>query len=145
MSFYAVQFYDGPEYDVELMPEGHAWKAKVNGEDYQLRLLGTCRKRGLVVEIDGQRVYLPWDIEDVNSFQNTIKDVSVNLPSHNAKKKMIYCGDEQSISIPSPISGVLIDILVDAGEEVMEGEPIIVLEAMKMENVIYAPCAGKIK
>lgn len=145
MSFYAVQLCDGFEYDVELMPEGHAWKAKVDGEDYQLRLVGTCPRRGLVIELDGQRVYLPWDKREANTFQSIIKDVSVHLPQQQTKKPSICCGDDEHLSLPSPISGVLIDILVDAGEEVEEGDPIMVLEAMKMENVIYAPCAGKVK
>jgi biotin carboxyl carrier protein len=35
--------------------------------------------------------------------------------------------------------------LVKEGDEVKEGTPIVVLEAMKMENDIVAPCAGKIK
>jgi biotin carboxyl carrier protein len=41
--------------------------------------------------------------------------------------------------------GKVIDILVKEGEEVLEYQDVLVLEAMKMENAIPAPAAGRIK
>ncbi len=38
--------------------------------------------------------------------------------------------------------GKIIDILVEEGSEVKEGEPIIILEAMKMQNEIASHVTG---
>ena len=47
--------------------------------------------------------------------------------------------------IVAPMPGKVIDILVKAGETVLEYQDVLILEAMKMENAIPAPEAGKIK
>ena len=39
----------------------------------------------------------------------------------------------------------LVKVLVEVGQEVAEGDPVIVLEAMKMENNINADKAGSVK
>jgi acetyl/propionyl-CoA carboxylase alpha subunit len=38
----------------------------------------------------------------------------------------------------APISGAIVDIRVKPGETVKRGQDLIVLEAMKMENILYA-------
>jgi len=47
--------------------------------------------------------------------------------------------------IGSPLQGRLSDILVKRGEEVEEGTPLFVIEAMKMETTISAPRKGVVK
>jgi pyruvate carboxylase subunit B len=47
--------------------------------------------------------------------------------------------------IPSPMPGIIIKYEVQVGSEVQVDDPVVILEAMKMENVITAPVAGKIK
>ena len=42
-------------------------------------------------------------------------------------------------SIKAPMPGSIIDIKVEAGQKVKEGETLLILEAMKMENAITAP------
>jgi len=39
----------------------------------------------------------------------------------------------------SPMPGLLVSLAVGAGQEVKEGEPLAVVEAMKMENSLLAP------
>lgn len=48
-------------------------------------------------------------------------------------------------TLRAPMPGMVKQVLVQEGEEVPAGHPLIVLEAMKMENVIRSPQAGKIK
>ena len=43
--------------------------------------------------------------------------------------------------LASPMPGLVIKSLVKAGDTVEKGDPLIVLEAMKMENVLKAPSA----
>jgi len=44
--------------------------------------------------------------------------------------------------VSSPMPGLVLKILAQEGDEVSEGQPLIVLEAMKMENVLNAPADG---
>jgi pyruvate carboxylase subunit B len=45
----------------------------------------------------------------------------------------------------APIPGTIIRYLVKEGDEVQAGTPIVILEAMKMENEILSPVTGKVK
>jgi acetyl/propionyl-CoA carboxylase alpha subunit len=47
--------------------------------------------------------------------------------------------------IKAPIPGLIARVLVEPGAEVESGAPVLVLEAMKMENEIRAPRAGKVQ
>ena len=46
--------------------------------------------------------------------------------------------------VNSPMPGTILDVKVTVGQAVKEGDLVVILEAMKMENEIYAPCAGTI-
>lgn len=46
--------------------------------------------------------------------------------------------------IACPMPGTIIDIKVNVGDSVAEGQILVVFEAMKMENEIVAPCAGTV-
>jgi biotin carboxyl carrier protein len=49
-----------------------------------------------------------------------------------------------SKQIVAPMPGKVIDILVKVGDEVLEYQEVLILEAMKMENAIPAPESGKV-
>lgn len=47
--------------------------------------------------------------------------------------------------IKAPMPGLIFDIKVHEGEEVKKGDPVLILEAMKMENIIKSPGDGVVK
>ena len=47
-------------------------------------------------------------------------------------------------AIKAPMPGTLLDVKVSVGSTVSEGQVVAVLEAMKMENDICTPVAGKV-
>ena len=46
--------------------------------------------------------------------------------------------------ITSPMPGNILSVNVAAGDTVQKGQVLMILEAMKMENEIMAPCDGKV-
>jgi biotin carboxyl carrier protein len=54
-------------------------------------------------------------------------------------------GEQGMKQIVAPMPGKVVDILVKTGEEVLEYQEVLILEAMKMENAIPSPEAGKVK
>lgn len=49
------------------------------------------------------------------------------------------------LAIKAPIPGLVVKILVEKGSEITDGQPVMLLEAMKMENEIRSPRAGIVK
>jgi len=47
--------------------------------------------------------------------------------------------------LTAPMPGIVRQVNVDTGQKVRKGQPLMVLEAMKMEHQIIAPQAGKIE
>jgi len=47
--------------------------------------------------------------------------------------------------VQAPMPGKLVRVLVRAGQDVGAGQGLVVMEAMKMENEIRAPRAGRVK
>ncbi|MBR4906482.1 MAG: biotin/lipoyl-binding protein [Clostridia bacterium] len=46
--------------------------------------------------------------------------------------------------VRAPMPGNILQVNVNPGDVVKEGQQLMILEAMKMENEILAPCAGKV-
>jgi oxaloacetate decarboxylase alpha subunit len=47
--------------------------------------------------------------------------------------------------IKAPLAGSIIDVLVEVGDSVSDGDPLVIVEAMKMETEIRASCSGKVQ
>ncbi|HEY5959273.1 MAG TPA: biotin/lipoyl-containing protein [Polyangiaceae bacterium] len=45
----------------------------------------------------------------------------------------------------SSIVGIVVSVVVKVGQEVKVGEPLLVLEAMKMESTVASPLSGRVK
>ena len=44
--------------------------------------------------------------------------------------------------LKAPMPGLIVDVRVQPGQAVFKGDPLLVLEAMKMENILKAPADG---
>jgi len=76
------------------------------------------------------------------TFQLKIKD---NLDLLLEKLGMNDNNTQKLTFIKAPMPGLILNINVKEGQEVKEGDPIMVLEAMKMENVLKSPGTGVIR
>ena len=50
-----------------------------------------------------------------------------------------------SVEVKATMPGKILEVLVKVGDQVKEDDEILMLEAMKMENPIYAPADGTVK
>jgi len=95
---------------------------------------------------------------ELSHTKNSCKEMTVSVNGNDYKvqiqdtydaliKKMglLSTASQKVSDIKAPMPGLVIDILVESGEEIEEGTPLVVLSAMKMENIILAPNGGIIK
>ena len=92
----------------------------------------------------------------MSNFDDKEYKVKVNNNTHNIyifndldaliKEMGFEIGTTKKINeIKAPMPGLILDINVRVGQEVIEDEALLILEAMKMENVITSPRDGVIK
>ncbi|EZH72212.1 acetyl-COA carboxylase [Aquimarina atlantica] len=77
-----------------------------------------------------------------NSYQVNIAN---ELDSRIAAMGFSIGSSKQVNAIKAPMPGLLLDVQVEIGQEVKEDDPLLILEAMKMENIILSPRDGVIK
>ncbi len=49
------------------------------------------------------------------------------------------------LQLKAPMPGLVLSVLVKEGQEVVKGESLLILEAMKMENIIKSPTSGVVQ
>lgn len=77
-----------------------------------------------------------------NSYQIQI-DTPLDLLIEQLGFELSSSGKVSTIEAPMP--GLILEVAVSEGQEVSEGDTLLILEAMKMENVITSPVDGTIK
>lgn len=85
-----------------------------------------------ILEEEGQETARPSQQIAPSSAQEPAVPVTIS-PVHAGHREM-----------KSPLSGRVVTISVQVGQTVKEGDPLMILEAMKMNNYIYAPHGGQI-
>jgi biotin carboxyl carrier protein len=73
--------------------------------------------------------------------------ISVESPFSYKRRKYLAKNKEDSKveKIQAPMPGKIVEFLVEENQEIKEGEPLLILEAMKMQNEIVSNIHGKIK
>lgn len=75
--------------------------------------------------------------------QGRRKKVTPIRKGQSAKKTEQPVADGNGVAAPMP--GLIVRLEKEVGDEVKEGDTVVVLEAMKMENALKAPANGRIK
>ena len=81
------------------------------------------------------------------NINNTIYEVNIQNDLDQLIKEMGFeVGKSKQVNaIKAPMPGLILEISVSPGQEVNEGDNLLILEAMKMENSFYSPRQGIIK
>jgi len=96
----------------------------------------------LCVEVDGHRqaVTVLKDIEGFNLFING-QAVPFNITKPDYGETLETTPEAH---FNAPMNGTIVDVMVNAGDHVNQGDTLIVMEAMKMQHAINAPSNGQI-
>ena len=65
-------------------------------------------------------------------------------PKSEPVKSSAPAGSAGSIKVEAPMPGTVLKVNVKVGDTVEEGQAVVILEAMKMENEIAAPKSGTV-
>ena len=100
------------------------------------------------VTIDGEAFEV--DLEpDGNSWKATVEGETFTIevgsaPPKSEKKRRSTKKRKKSGVVSSTIPGKIITVEVEVGQDVSEGDVILILEAMKMQNEVSAPISGTV-
>ena len=103
-------------------------------------------RRDLDVEVNGKRFSVKAWVPDIAP---SVVGVALGGAGGGAKPKRAAAptggGGAGSGNVAVPMQGTIVKVLVEVGQTVENGAPVIVLEAMKMENQINAEKSGVVK
>ncbi len=122
------------------------YKLKINGNDYAVTV---NEVDGSVAEVEVNGT--PFKVE----FEKPVKKAAAPVSKPAAPKATPAGAPEVKVSKPaaaggagsavtSPLPGVILEVSVKVGDTVKRGDKVMVLEAMKMENVIEATADGTV-
>ncbi len=132
----------GPAVAHELHLAPVEFNITLHGESYHIRVSGAGRKK------DGRKPYyirVNDKLEEVHL--EPLQEVLAGVPEAQdlgakagpARPKPSKPGD-----VASPMPGRVIKVLVSKGDTVKLGDPVLIIEAMKMESRVPAPIAGTV-
>ena len=102
----------------------------VNHGSYKVEISSVDKSAKKVeVRVNGRK----FEIQYKDRYDDLLK--SMGMESTDAGKHM---------NVKAPMPGMVLEILVKTGDSVEKGTPLLILEAMKMENVIKSPGDGLI-
>ncbi|HEX9118393.1 MAG TPA: biotin/lipoyl-containing protein [Anaerolineae bacterium] len=136
---------DGRSYTVDLkldQRKDSELDVVVNGETLRVVApdLNVAPERDVWVIVDGR----PYEV----LFDRDLHWIKAHGGLHRLEVHDVDAWRTRTISgdarVKAPIPGLVTRILVKVGDEVTAGQPLLVLEAMKMENEIRAPRRGQV-
>jgi len=115
----------------------------MHGETYHIKITGTGhekeRLRPFYVTVDGI-------LEEI--MIETLGEMGIVAEAEAAAGRPVKGSKHPRATKPGHVTtsmpGTVVDVLVKVGDDVNEGDPVLVTEAMKMETEVQAPISGKV-
>ena len=129
---------DGVRYEAD--PPAHAELSDIEGSPVRLVKIGTHVYRVVAQKRQGRGKYRLWidgyrfEAEALDERTRSIRDLSA-----------VRAGPTGPAPIVAPMPGLIVRVSVKVGDNVVAGQGVVVMEAMKMENELRATAAGVVK
>jgi len=124
------------------MPE---YKIVVDGRTYTVNI-GRIMDDRVDVTLDGKTYQV--EVEAPLKKASKTPVIKRNRQVHNAAEVPDRTSPPGMLAgsgeVIAPLPGLILKILVKDGDTVSEGQPVLIMEAMKMENEIEAPVSGTV-
>jgi glutaconyl-CoA decarboxylase len=121
----------GTDFPVRTVRQGEIMTVYVNERPYQVQLLAAAAEGPAKVLVDAKE----YEVE--------LKGAAGRRPAAGAPKRPAPPGGAGAIT--SQMTGRIIRVDVEPGKQVKEGDVLLIIEAMKMENEVLSPAAGTVK
>ena len=139
------------EYTVKFK-QNSLLKGQVEGQDFELdiikkdevsyHLIKDNKSYNIeIVEVDNEGKIVNLKINGVPYLGKALSEMDLLLKEMG----MDNLSTKKLKELKAPMPGLVLDIQVNEGDEVNEGDKLVVLEAMKMENNLKAESGGKVK
>lgn len=125
------------------------YKVKIDNQVFSVEIQD-LRARPIIATVNGQPIEV-WPENDSSSLKPVHPSDPVAQPTgdHQFAARQAQLAAPQSSSasdeLRAPIPGVIVSIAVQIGDEVDSGQELLVIEAMKMKNIIRSPRRGVIE
>lgn len=141
---------DENNYTIEAERNGKEINFKLNGKEYKAEIIESAPGLFSILFGDGKQREILANKTSEGNFNLYInaKEYPVTiLDSLSFEKEKIRKKDLKTSGwkIKAQIPGKIVKILKKEGDEVLKGEGVLIMEAMKMQNELKAPEKGKIK
>jgi biotin carboxyl carrier protein len=121
------------------------YKITIAGQTYDV-VVGDLMSSPVEVSVDGTtyQIELP---ESASAAASTTPSIAtpktVNASPQAVVRPSVPTSGGDGV-IRSPMPGRIVDVSVSVGDSVTKGQPILILESMKMENTIASPIDGTV-
>lgn len=122
---------------------------KIDNQSYTVEI-GDLSARPIIAAIGDEQFEVWPELESVRPAAATPNGTHPAVPHQTSAAPQPPSSDlattavARAKAVRAPIPGTIIEVLVQVGQSVTVRQPLCVLEAMKMNNTIYAPHAGVI-
>jgi len=139
---------NGRPREIELIEFDGGIQARVDGEVLEVDFEEVDRLGQIALAVGSHSYAVSIDGEE-NSFSVTVAGRHFEVEIEDERERAAHAAEGPGARCAGPVKsvmpGIVMDLLVAEGEEVSEGQPLLILEAMKMQNEILAPSAGSVK
>jgi len=139
---FADEFSGEAGYQVGMTYGAHGWEIDANGERQPLALI---RRDGAELSIRLGETSLHGSVRRDGDLFHVFTAGRHYTLSYN--DPMAHAGELEALGgrLTAPMPGKVVAVLATSGKEVKKGEPLVIMEAMKMEHTIAAPSDGLVE
>jgi biotin carboxyl carrier protein len=137
---------DETQFELELLPNGGV---SINGRACQVDLQEVDGGQAFTLLVDGKS-FEAFLLEENGTMQVFIEGIRYSaevLDEHEMLLREVSAagkGLSELYELTAPMPGLVVKVPVSVGDEVKEGDVLVILESMKMQNELKAPQSGMV-
>ncbi len=122
--------FEGKKLQYELVRlNSHTYRLRIENKFFNISF-DKINSEEFALQIEGKQVTL--------TVRTALQERASKLIASGAKA-------QHKIDVKAPMPGMILKLRKQIGDSVQIGDPLVILEAMKMENIIRSPGSGEIK